>query len=97
MNEQDKLKLQAAKKKADDLGIKYNARIGLKKLTAKIENKHKEWVDFEKDSDGAIKEKSVIVEEIKEVATWGIVDGVTTNPSLIAKSVLVTNLANHGF
>ncbi len=27
-----------------------------------------------------------IVEEIKEAATWGIVDGVTTNPSLIAKS-----------
>ena len=25
------------------------------------------------------------VEEIKEVATWGILDGVTTNPSLIAK------------
>ncbi|WP_099202917.1 fructose-6-phosphate aldolase [Miniphocaeibacter massiliensis] len=25
------------------------------------------------------------VEEIKEVASWGIVDGVTTNPSLIAK------------
>ena len=27
-----------------------------------------------------------IVEEIKSSATWGIVDGVTTNPSLIAKS-----------
>lgn len=25
------------------------------------------------------------VEEIKEAATWGILDGVTTNPSLIAK------------
>ena len=25
------------------------------------------------------------VEEIKEVASWGIIDGVTTNPSLIAK------------
>lgn len=25
------------------------------------------------------------VEEIKEIASWGIVDGVTTNPSLIAK------------
>ena len=25
------------------------------------------------------------VEEIKEIATWGILDGVTTNPSLIAK------------
>ena len=25
------------------------------------------------------------VEEIKEVATWGVLDGVTTNPSLIAK------------
>lgn len=27
-----------------------------------------------------------MVEEIKEAATWGIVDGVTTNPSLIAKT-----------
>ena len=27
-----------------------------------------------------------IVSEIKEAAQWGIVDGVTTNPSLIAKS-----------
>lgn len=27
-----------------------------------------------------------IVEEVKEAATWGFVDGVTTNPSLIAKS-----------
>lgn len=26
------------------------------------------------------------IEEIKESATWGIVDGVTTNPSLIAKT-----------
>lgn len=26
------------------------------------------------------------VEEIKEAATWGIIDGVTTNPSLIAKT-----------
>ena len=25
------------------------------------------------------------VNEIKEAATWGILDGVTTNPSLIAK------------
>ena len=25
------------------------------------------------------------VDEIKEAATWGILDGVTTNPSLIAK------------
>ena len=25
------------------------------------------------------------IDEIKEVASWGIVDGVTTNPSLIAK------------
>ncbi len=27
-----------------------------------------------------------MVEEIKDAATWGIVDGVTTNPSLIAKT-----------
>ena len=26
------------------------------------------------------------IEEIKEASTWGIVDGVTTNPSLIAKT-----------
>ena len=26
------------------------------------------------------------VDEIKEAAKWGIIDGVTTNPSLIAKS-----------
>lgn len=29
---------------------------------------------------------TAIVEEIKEINSWGIVDGVTTNPSLIAKS-----------
>ena len=29
---------------------------------------------------------SAVVEEIKEAAAWGTVDGVTTNPSLIAKS-----------
>ena len=29
---------------------------------------------------------TAIVDEIKEVASLGIVDGVTTNPSLIAKS-----------
>ena len=27
-----------------------------------------------------------MVEEIKEAANWGIIDGVTTNPSLIAKT-----------
>ena len=26
------------------------------------------------------------VDEIKEIASWGILDGVTTNPSLIKKS-----------
>ena len=26
------------------------------------------------------------IEEIKEAAQWGIVDGVTTNPTLIAKT-----------
>ena len=26
------------------------------------------------------------IEEIKEASTWGIIDGVTTNPSLIAKT-----------
>ena len=26
------------------------------------------------------------IEEIREASTWGIVDGVTTNPSLIAKT-----------
>lgn len=29
---------------------------------------------------------SAVIEEIKEAAAWGTVDGVTTNPSLIAKS-----------
>jgi len=29
---------------------------------------------------------TAIIDEIKEAATWGIVDGVTTNPSLIAKN-----------
>ena len=26
------------------------------------------------------------VDEVKEIASWGILDGVTTNPSLIKKS-----------
>ena len=26
------------------------------------------------------------IEEIREAASWGIIDGVTTNPSLIAKT-----------
>ena len=29
---------------------------------------------------------SAVVEEISEAESWGIIDGVTTNPSLIAKS-----------
>ena len=29
---------------------------------------------------------SADVNEIREVASWGLADGVTTNPSLIAKS-----------
>ena len=29
---------------------------------------------------------SAVVDEIKEAESWGIIDGVTTNPSLIAKS-----------
>lgn len=28
------------------------------------------------------------IEQIKEISSWGIVDGVTTNPSLIAKEGL---------
>ena len=30
------------------------------------------------------------IEEIKEASTWGTVDGVTTNPSLIAKTDAVS-------
>ena len=26
------------------------------------------------------------IEEVREIASWGILDGVTTNPSLIKKS-----------
>jgi len=29
---------------------------------------------------------SAIIEELKEASSWGIIDGVTTNPSLVAKS-----------
>ncbi len=29
---------------------------------------------------------TAIIEEIQTAATWGIIDGVTTNPSLIAKA-----------
>ena len=29
---------------------------------------------------------TAIIDEVKEIADWGILDGVTTNPSLIKKS-----------